>query len=176
MTWKAIKNQEGRYAVSDEGEVMSMDFAGSGLPGILRPAVARGYETVEMGRGRRFSVHGLVAAAFIGPRPDGMQINHKNGIKSDNRLANLEYVTQSENMKHAFATGLQSNLGERHSQAKLTEGKVMKIREMLSLGFKQAEIGSFMMVSPSAISRVKNGNRWSHVNMAAAGETLSAVV
>jgi predicted XRE-type DNA-binding protein len=176
MTWKAIEGQEGRYAVSDAGEVMSMDFAGSGLPGILKANMARGYATVQMGDRKRFTVHRLVAAAFLGPRPDGMQINHINGVKTDNRATNLEYVTQSQNMKHAFATGLQSNLGERHSQAKLTEAKVIEIRKMLKLRFKQREIAEVMGVTEGAISHIKRGSRWAHVNMAAAGETLSAVV
>jgi predicted XRE-type DNA-binding protein len=174
--WRTIPGQEGRYAVSDAGEVMSMNFKGSGLPGVLKPGLCRGYATVEIGADKRYTVHRLVAAAFIGPRPDGMQINHKNGNKADNRLENIEYCTQSENMKHAFATGLQNNQGERHSQAKLTEEKVMQIRKLLGLGFRQGELAELMGVSQSAISRVKNGNRWTHVNMAAAGESLSAVV
>lgn len=169
MSWKAIEGYEGRYAVSDNGEVMSMNFAGSGLPGILKPSLARGYATVEMGHGKRFSVHRLVAAAFIGRRPDGMHINHINGIKTDNRVENLEYVTQSQNMKHAFAMGLQSNVGERHSQAKLTEEKVKQIRVMLSLKFRQSEIAALMGVDPSAISHVKRGATWAHV---AEGELL----
>lgn len=166
--WKSIPGAEGRYAVSDAGEVMSMDFKGSGLPGLLKFSNCRGYQTVEISR-KRFTVHRLVAEAFIGPRPMGLQINHKNGVKSDNRLENLEYVTQSENMKHAFATGLQSNVGERHSGAKLTEAKVKQIRSMLSLRFRQSEIAALMGVDPSAISHIKRGATWAHV---AEGELL----
>lgn len=169
--WRSIAGQEGRYAVSNAGEVMSMNFKGSGLPGILKPGNCRGYHTVEIGPDKRYTVHRLVAQAFLGPRPAGMQINHKNGIKSDNRLENLEYCTQSANMKHAFATGLQSNRGERHSQAKLSEEKVMQIRKLLGLGFKQWEIAELMGVTQPAISMVKNGGRWSHVQ-AAEGELL----
>lgn len=169
--WRAIGGQEGRYAVSDAGGVMSMDYKGSGLPGLLKAGSCRGYATVEIGHGKRYTVHRLVAAAFLGARPAGMQINHKNGIKSDNRLENLEYCTQSENMKHAFATGLQSNQGERHSQAKLTEDKVMQIRKLLGLGFKQTEIAELMGVTQPAISLVKTGNRWTHVAKAE-GELL----
>jgi hypothetical protein len=51
-------------------------------------------------------VHRIVAAAFIGPCPDGLEINHKNGIKLDNRAENLEYTTRSANMKHAYDSGL----------------------------------------------------------------------
>jgi hypothetical protein len=51
------------------------------------------------------TLHSLVAAAFIGPRPDGMQIDHVNGIKQDNRPENLEYVTPSENTRRSYALG-----------------------------------------------------------------------
>lgn len=162
--WKTISGQEGRYAVSDDGNVMSMDFAGSGLPGILKTNLARGYATVQLRDRKRFTVHRLVAAAFIGPRPTGMAINHVNGCKTDNRSANLEYVTPSENMKHAFATGLQSNVGENHSGAKLTNDKVERIKAMLVLGFTQSEIASMMGVTQPSISLVKNGRRWAHLS------------
>ncbi len=171
MTWGSIPGYEGRYAVSDSGEVMSMNFAKSGLPGVLKPSPSRGYLSVELERGKRFTIHRLVADVFIGPRPSGMQINHRNGIKTDNRVENLEYVTGSENMKHAFSTGLQSNVGERHSQAKLTEEKIIKVREMLGMGFKQTEIAILMGITQSAVSLIKNGKRWNHMVMAK-GELL----
>ena len=161
--WRVIKGEEGRYAVSDAGEVMAMNFANLGVPGILKPNKNRGYFTIQLSNRKRRTIHRLVAEAFIGPRPVGMQINHKNGIKNDNRLSNLEYCTPSENMKHCFATGLQSNVGERHSRAKLTDAKIIEIRRMLALGFSQIEIGATMGVSSSAISLISSGKRWSHV-------------
>lgn len=168
--WKSIAGHEGRYAVSDEGLIMSMDYKGSGLPGLLKPGNCRGYLTVEIAK-KRYTVHRLVAAAFLGLRPTGMQINHRNGVKSDNRAENLEYVTGSANMQHAFATGLQSNAGENHSQAKLTEEKVKQIKKMLALKFRQSEIAALMGVDPSAISHINRGARWAHV-AAAEGELL----
>jgi hypothetical protein len=51
-------------------------------------------------------VHVLVAEVFLGPRPNGAEINHKNGIKADNHYRNLEYTTQAENFQHALDTGL----------------------------------------------------------------------
>jgi hypothetical protein len=110
MNWAAIEGYEGIYAVSDTGEVMSMNYKKSKLPGIMTQRIRRRYLSVYLCKSghkeRNFCVHTLVARAFIGPRPHGMTINHKNGIKTDNRAENLEYCTPSENSKHAFKLGL----------------------------------------------------------------------
>lgn len=70
---------------------------------------SRGYLMVRFtSKGKYYPVHRLVALAFI-PNPKNLpQINHKNGIKHDNRVDNLEWCTISENAKHAFRTGLRS--------------------------------------------------------------------
>jgi hypothetical protein len=167
MSWVAIEGYEGRYCISDEGDVMSMDYKQTGLPGILKPGYLRGYLSVELydadGVGKRFTVHRLVAHAFIGPRPKGMQINHKDGVKSNNAASNLEYCTGSENMKHAFVAGLQSNKGERHSQAQLTDDGVRQIRRMLAQGLSQEKIAMNFGIYQSVVSRIKSGKAWGHV-------------
>lgn len=162
--WRAVRGYEGRYAVSSDGEVMSMDYAGTGLPGIMRTSLGNGYAGVELAGGKRFSVHKLVADAFIGPRPSGLHINHINGVKTDNRASNIEYATPSENMKHAFRLGLQSNRGESHSQAKLTDEKVREIRQLIAVGFKQKEVAAMMNIHQTAVSRANSGKRWGHVS------------
>ena len=72
--------------------------------------------------------HRMIWEHFNGPIPPELQINHINGVKTDNRLQNLELVTQSENTKHAYRTGLASAKGTRNGRAKLTDLMVGEIR------------------------------------------------
>ena len=79
-----------------------------------------------------------MAVAFLGPVPDGYEVNHKSGDKSDSSAFNLEYVTRSENNLHAYRHGLMVNnlnfKGETHPNAKLTEEQVKEIRSQYQAG------------------------------------------
>ncbi len=89
----------------------------------------RGYLRVRCG-GRSVCVHLLVAAAFLGPKPAGTEVNHKDGIKTNNRRDNLEYVTRSENMKHCHRMGMAKNpSGADHHMSKLTAERVAELRQ-----------------------------------------------
>lgn len=166
--WVAIEGYEGIYAVSDDGQVMSMNYKKSKLPGIMTQSIRRGYPSVTLcksGTKQRWgTVHTLVAHHFIGPRPKGLTINHKNGIKSDNRVENLEYCTISENRLHSFKLGLECNKGEQHSQHKLTDDQVRVIRLRAKDGESQSSIAGDFGVSQSAINLVVRRKRWPHVH------------
>lgn len=99
------------YAVSRDGRVARITPArGARVGRILRSHKnIGGYPTVVLycnNLDRPTMVHILVAEEYLGPRPDGYQINHIDGDKSNNCADNLEYVTRSENQKHAYANGL----------------------------------------------------------------------
>ena len=108
--WSAISGYEGRYEVSTLGGVRSLAKPGTQLSGrVLTPVKVHDYLYVTLckdGTKKRCAIHRLVAAAFI-PNPDSKPgVNHKDGNKGNNSVANLEWVTYSENNKHAFANGL----------------------------------------------------------------------
>lgn len=115
--WKDIPGFEGMYQASNTGNIRSIGFyvpAKNGSkrfapPKMLIPLPTKlGYNRVKI-QGKYLSVHRLVASAFLGLPKKDIQVNHKNGIKHDNRVENLEWVTCSENLSHAFRNKL--NLG-----------------------------------------------------------------
>jgi hypothetical protein len=114
------------YEVSSHGRVRRIRWNGRTYdrPTKLTPSVTKdGYLRARLCIGSEchrvtFSVHRLVMAAFVGPCPDGMVVNHIDGDKQNNTLGNLEYVTHKENVRHAFAIGL-SSYGRRGTETHL---------------------------------------------------------
>lgn len=142
--WRPVLLLEEYYDVSNLGNVRSKDRTidrGDGDGSWKKRNVysepikpfknIHGYHMVSLkktvNRGKNINVHRLVAEAFI-PNPENKPcVNHKNGIKTDNRVENLEWVTRSENTIHAIKTGLSSSIGDSHYNSKLTEKKVIDI-------------------------------------------------
>lgn len=106
-----ILHQRGYWTDPEAGVVIGK----RGRP--IRRVNGRGYGEVHSHGAFVGTVHRMIWEAANGPIPAGMEINHINGIKSDNRLANLEMVTPSENCLHAFRTGLSRAYGEFNGRA-----------------------------------------------------------
>ena len=105
-------------------------------------------------------VHRLLALCFI-PNPSKLpHINHIDGNKTNNDLENLQWVTHEDNMKHAFATGLVNNSGEKNGQAKLNPDKVREIKQLLAIGVSQQKIANSFSVSRSCIQGIKKQRLW----------------
>lgn len=115
--WRAIVGFEGRYEVSDQGRVRSLDhfvrIVRHGVEDerpvkgrVLRPGrMKSGHVSVAIGKGNSRLVHQLVLEAFVGPCPAGQESLHRNHTPSDNRLLNLFYGTRSENLRMDYAVG-----------------------------------------------------------------------
>lgn len=99
--WKDILGYEGKYQVSNLGRVKSLNYHRTGKEKLFTPYKNRcGYLLVNFrknGKKTGYSVHTLVYSTFNGPIPDGMQVNHINEVKTDNRLENLNLMTPQEN-------------------------------------------------------------------------------
>lgn len=158
MQLTPVAGYEERYSITRDGEVWSHPYTrsdGKRRKGIwLRPAVTiYGYKQVVLTKPDKsrhtLSIHRLVATTFLGDGT-GLQVNHKNGDKSDNSVDNLEWCTQFENMQHAHRTGL-------ISRRKLTPDQVREVRSMLSEGHKQVTISKLLNIESSLISKIKTG-------------------
>lgn len=106
--------------------------------------------------------HRLVWYHLNGPIPEGLTINHKNGIWSDNRPENLELATYSQQIVHARTVLLRGRLnqnGERNSMAKLTSNDVAQIRARRATGERLESIARDYPVRMQQISRICRGDR-----------------
>lgn len=153
------------YSVTDGGRIVSHKH---GKDRTLRPAPDHGgYLHVQLhdhGRHRIAYLHREVIKAFKG-RPDGcLDINHLDGNKRNNHIENLEWVTRSENMLHAYRLGLMADKnGEQNGRAKVTSDQVQEIRRMLKEGARQKDIGAKFGLHQSHISRIARNESWGEV-------------
>ncbi|WP_339165415.1 NUMOD4 domain-containing protein [Siminovitchia sp. FSL W7-1587] len=129
--WKPVKGYEGEYEVSDLGNVRSIKF---GKVITLKTFDSKGYKKVSLylnGKMKHHHVHRLVAEAFIDNPLNKEYVNHKDGVKGNNVLGNLEWVTPSENSIHAYKNGLakvpvSQNAGKRVLQIDKKTGEILQ--------------------------------------------------
>jgi hypothetical protein len=109
------------------------------------------------GKSKNITAHQAVAVAFLGPAARGQVVNHKNGVKSDNRLENLEWQTPSGNHLHALASGLfEPPSGEDHWHAALTANDIRALRGDKGAGALNRELAAKYGISMATVSRYVN--------------------
>lgn len=177
-TWATISNYEGYYEISTFGRTKSLAriivtiYNGKERLRKIQERIRKtslhdhGYLQValnKLGGMKTFFVHRLVAEAFI-PNPCGLpEVNHKNGIKIDNFINNLEWVTTEGNNKHSITTGLFHNVGEKHGMSKLTDSDIPVIKRRLQYGETCTTIAKDYQVSRKCIGLIKTQQTWKHV-------------
>jgi hypothetical protein len=123
----------------------------------LRPGKAsNGYLTVALnkdGKARSYCVHALVTGAFLGPRPEGLQVLHGPLGPGVNTLGNLRYGTQSENMKDIIL----------HGGRKLTVDTVARIRDRIETASSYAQVAREFGIHRTQVRDIKRGRQYGHV-------------
>lgn len=177
-----VKGFEGRYIIDTDGNLFSAERQKIrvGASGVkysstysrkkMKPSLTMGYPRVLLfdnnGKKRNEFIHRIVAMQFLPiPSPNHKEVNHKNGIKTDNRLENLEWVTSSENKIHAIKNNLwQPPYGVKCGSCKLTEEQVHEIRANTTS--QQKDIANKYNVSIGTIYLIKSGKRWANLKAA----------
>lgn len=167
--WRAVVGWEGFYEVSDLGRVRSLPMVKRGKNnGKIRQAgrvrklqvPSNGYPMLSLKVGDREEnalVHRLVAAAFLGPA-NGLCVNHRDGIRSNNVISNLEYLTHQQNERHKYVV-----LKYKHHLGKLCAADVVEIRRQLAGGVKVPAVAAAFGVSDVNIYLIRSGKIWKHV-------------
>ena len=171
--WLPVIGWEEFYLVSDQGRVRSLERkTAAGVMGgqILKPHPIGGrYLAVNLagdGRRKKEAVHRLVAAAFIGPRPAGQQVRHKDGNEQHNAATNLEYGTSKQNHHDRKRHGTDA-VGSRNGRAKITEDDARAILAAHAAGATPLALceqyGRSHALRPTAVYALLARKTWRHV-------------
>ena len=164
--WKPVHGYDGNYSIADDGHVRRDTVRTCARKGtVLKEIIDRdGYARVSLslpGRGgRQHVVHRLVWEAFHEAIPKGLQINHINGRRQDNRLENLELVTCSENIRHAIQVLGRDYGGANNPSARLTAIEVVQIRKEVAQGCKRADVALRFGITTVMLRNITTGKSW----------------
>jgi hypothetical protein len=149
------------YTIDTEGVVINTTL-GKTLKGTK---ITKSNRYVKIILDKRYLLHRLVAEHFI-PNPDNLpQVNHIDGDRYNNAARNLEWVSASNNVLHAYKTGLKTNAGKMNPISILTEDVVVDIWRLSKEGHKPAAIIRLLKlnVCRGTVSKVTNGKNWTHI-------------
>ena len=179
MSWRKISGFA--YEVSADGQIRRINSRLK-TKTYLRQGTTKssGYKIAGLSKEAKvywFTVHRLVAKAFVANPENKPEVNHLNGDKSDNRSVNLEWVTPKENHRHASENGLKASgdrngsrthperrrRGETVPSAKLSSNNVVAIRRMNSDGFSVLSIATRFNVNKTTVQSILNRKTWKHI-------------
>lgn len=161
MAIKPIKKHKG-YTVSSTGIVYGK--SGQELSQYVGPNRYPRVAMYNKGRCKQY-VHILVLETFVCEKPNGKEANHKNLIKTDNRVENLEWVTPKENINHAIINGAfpkDMNQGEKSGRTKLKNNEVWLIKKILNSKVVSREYIAKMFKTSkvNVIDEIGKGRNW----------------
>lgn len=165
--WKPIPLFESFYQVSNFGRIKRIAKGGPAKIGhILSPSKdACGYLRVRLCKSAQdqkvFRVHRLVLSAFVGQLWHECETNHKNRIRDDNRLENLEYISHADNVRYSALA--YSKKGSANANAKLSESEVLLIRKLHAKGKRQKELAVAFKTNKYAIYDIVHRRSWTHI-------------
>jgi hypothetical protein len=161
--WRDIVGYEGLYHISNFGRVRLACDKKFGKAGLIMKAYSGGqYSIVQLSNKKKKThyIHRLVAAAFMGPCPDGLVVLHNNGDSKDNKASNLRYGTQRENIADSSTHGTMC-LGENHPSSKLTMDDVKYLRSIEKPN--SGQLAKKFGVSRALIWKVYRREVWKHI-------------
>lgn len=158
---KKIPNYDPIYTASSLGFVYKngVKFDGGYRLGYLRVPII-------FGNKRKYvSVHRIIAITFLENPSEYKEVNHKNGIKDDNRVENLEWCNRSMNCQHAYDNNLHTReFGEDNPNNKLTEKDVLEIYSTYETT-KTIDVAKKFDINPSTVHSICHGKIWKHLNL-----------
>lgn len=169
--FKSVNGYEGYYEVSNLGRIKSCArvwSVGKKEATILKPAHRKGeYDSVTFcvdGVKKYLTIHRLVAIHFCDNPNNFPVVNHKDSDIYNNRADNLEWTTNSGNAIHGYKFGNREGCkGEKHGRRKLSEDQVMALIKRRNEGAALIELADDFKISIAQVSRIANGQRWSHI-------------
>jgi hypothetical protein len=169
-TIKWIEGYEGLYDIKSDGTIRSYHKSATNPSIVVTPADGRGYIHVNLckdGKRKNFWLHRLVASHFIPNPKNRAEVNHIDGNKSNVDVSNLEWVTRSQNIQHAYEKGLIPTIGQRggkNPNSNLTDAKVLAIRALYAeRELSQEEIGKMFGITKQTAYRIIRRKSWTHI-------------